>query len=59
MPEITAKSIITKWYGDERFRLPPAFFGFDEHAGEAGLVTRLEAYTDLLKAKKEKRNGTR
>ncbi|MHA1377182.1 MAG: hypothetical protein ACTSRG_02260 [Candidatus Helarchaeota archaeon] len=58
MPEITAKSIITKWYGDGRFDLPPAFFGFDEHAGEAGLVTRLEAYIDLIKAKKEKnKNG--
>ena len=58
MPEITGKAIITKWYGDERFDLPPAFFGFDEHAGEAGMVTRLEAYTDLLKAKKErKKNG--
>ncbi|MHA1146020.1 MAG: hypothetical protein ACTSRW_14855 [Candidatus Helarchaeota archaeon] len=62
MPEITAKSIITKWYGDGRFDLPPAFFGFDEHAGEAGLVTRLEAYVELLKQKKERKqhgNGSK
>ncbi|MHA1651143.1 MAG: hypothetical protein ACTSYB_13180 [Candidatus Helarchaeota archaeon] len=60
MPEITAKSIITKWYGDRIFDLPPAFFPFDEHAGEAGFVTRLEAYVELLKTRKEKmKNGTR
>ncbi|NHI94656.1 MAG: hypothetical protein EAX96_19345 [Candidatus Lokiarchaeota archaeon] len=58
MPEITARSIITKWYGDGIFNLPPVFFGFDEQAGEAGMVTRLEAYVDLLKAKREgKKNG--
>ncbi|MHA1786110.1 MAG: hypothetical protein ACTSVY_15845 [Candidatus Helarchaeota archaeon] len=57
MPEITAKSIITKWYGDGIFDLPPAFFGFDEHAGEAGMVTRLEAFVDLLNAKKEKKKN--
>lgn len=56
MPEITAKSIITKWYGDGRFDLPPTFFGFDEHAGEAGLVTRLESYIELIKQKKEKKS---
>ena len=55
MPEITAKSIITKWYGDGHFELPPAFFGFDEHAGEAGMVTRLESYIELLKQKKERK----
>jgi predicted nucleotide-binding protein (sugar kinase/HSP70/actin superfamily) len=49
MPEITAKAIITKWYGDGDFNLPPFFFSFDEHSGEAGLITRLEAYVDLLK----------
>jgi len=54
MPEITAKSIITKWYHDGIFDLPPLFLGFDEHVGEAGLVTRLEAYTDLLRTKKKK-----
>ena len=54
MPEITAKSIITKWYNDLIFTVPPLFLGFDEHAVEAGLVTRLEAYTDILRAKKKK-----
>ncbi len=55
MPEITAKSIIQKWYGDKIFDLAPAFFPFDEHAGEAGFVTRLESFVELLKAKREKK----
>ena len=61
MPEITAKSIISKWYSDRVFDLAPAFFSFDEHAGEAGFVTRLESYVELLKTKKEqkKKNGSR
>ena len=60
MPEITAKSIIQKWYGDKIFDLPPAFFPFDEHAGEAGFVTRLESFVELLKTRKEKKkNGSR
>ncbi|MHA1309373.1 MAG: CoA protein activase [Candidatus Helarchaeota archaeon] len=57
MPEITAKSILTKWYGNKYFDIPPIFFGFDEHSGEAGLITRLESYVDLLKNKKEKKNN--
>ena len=58
MPEITAKSILIKWYGNKHFNIPPMFFGFDEHAGEAGMVTRLESYVDLLKNKKEmEKNG--
>jgi len=61
MPEITAKSIISKMYTDRVFDLPPAFFSFDEHAGEAGFVTRLESYVELLKTKKEqkKKYGSR
>ncbi|MHA1231142.1 MAG: hypothetical protein ACTSRP_19800 [Candidatus Helarchaeota archaeon] len=55
MPEITAKSILTKWYGDNHFDVPPLFFGFDEHSGEAGLITRLESYVELLKNKKSKK----
>lgn len=55
MPEITAKAIITKWYGDGTSGLPPFFFSFDEHSGEAGLITRLEAYVDLLKRRKKDR----
>jgi len=60
MPEITAKSIISKWYSERIFDLPPMFFAFDEHAGEAGFVTRLESYVELLKTKKEqkKKNGS-
>jgi predicted nucleotide-binding protein (sugar kinase/HSP70/actin superfamily) len=55
MPEITAKSIIMKWYEDRVFDFPPLFLGFDEHSGETGLITRLEAYVDLLKMRKNKK----
>ncbi|HNS32831.1 MAG TPA: hypothetical protein PKN36_07655 [bacterium] len=57
MPEITAKAIITKWYGEGIFGLPPFFFSFDEHSGEAGLITRLEAYVDLLRRRKKEKNN--
>ncbi len=53
MPEITAKAIINNWYGKGIFGLPPFFFSFDEHSGEAGLVTRLESYLDLLRRRKK------
>lgn len=55
MPEITAKSILTKWYGEKYFEVPPMFFGFDEHAGEAGMITRLESYIDLLRNMRDKK----
>ena len=54
MPEITAKAIINNWYGKGIFHLPPFFFSFDEHSGEAGLVTRLESYIDLLRRRKKR-----
>ncbi|MFA5644910.1 MAG: hypothetical protein WDA18_00930 [Candidatus Ratteibacteria bacterium] len=55
MPEITAKSIINSWYGKGLFTLPPFFFSFDEHSGEAGLITRLESYLDLIRRKKQEK----
>ncbi len=57
MPEITAKAIITSWYGKGLFDLPPLFFSFDEHSGESGLITRLEAYVDLLRRRKSDQAG--
>ncbi len=51
MPEIVAESIlpdISKDYGTHSLTLI-----MDENTGEAGLVTRLEAFTDLLARKKE------
>ena len=54
MPEITAKSIISAWHGNGYYSIPPLFISFDEHSAEAGMITRLEAYTDLLRAKKMK-----
>ncbi|HPZ42483.1 MAG TPA: CoA protein activase [Bacillota bacterium] len=51
MPEIVAESIlpdISKDYGIHSLTLI-----MDENTGEAGMVTRLEAFTDLLARKKE------
>lgn len=53
MPEIVAHSIlpaVSKDYG-----IPTLTFYMDEQSGEAGIVTRLEAFVDLLKARKTKR----
>lgn len=51
MPEVTARSIITAM--DEP-KLPALFFSFDEHTGTEGMRTRLEAFMDLLDARKRK-----
>ena len=51
MPEIVAESIlptVSKDYGIPTFTLI-----VDEHSGDAGVVTRLEAFVDLLERKKE------
>jgi predicted nucleotide-binding protein (sugar kinase/HSP70/actin superfamily) len=52
MPEIVAKSIlpdVSSHYG-----IPVLTLIMDEHTGEAGLLTRLEAFVDLLAWRKEK-----
>jgi len=51
MPEIVAESILPGVSGD--FNIPVLTLIMDEHTGEAGLVTRLEAFVDLLERKKE------
>lgn len=54
MPEITARTIITnklkKVYG-----LPTIYFSFDEQSGVEGFRTRLEAFKDLMKGRREHR----
>ena len=52
MPEIIAKSILPELSKDLDF--PILSITVDEHTGEAGLVTRLEAFIDLLRRKQNK-----
>jgi predicted nucleotide-binding protein (sugar kinase/HSP70/actin superfamily) len=51
MPEIVAQSIFAKVRVERD--LPTLSLIIDEHAGEAGLVTRLEAFVDLLRRQQQ------
>lgn len=51
MPETTAQSVFP--VVSEKFNLPVLSLVFDEQTGEAGTVTRLEAFTDLIKRKRK------
>jgi predicted nucleotide-binding protein (sugar kinase/HSP70/actin superfamily) len=46
MPEIVAKSILPRV--SEDYNIPVMTLVLDEHAGEAGIMTRLEAFIDLM-----------
>lgn len=52
MPEIVASSLLPEVGRD--LGLPVMSLFLDEHTGEAGLVTRLEAFTDLLARRRSK-----
>jgi len=56
MPEIVAQSILPQVSSD--LGIPVMTLIVDEQSGEAGMVTRLEAFVDLLNRKKEIREGT-
>lgn len=51
-PEIVAQSILPEVSRD--YNIPLLSFSMDEHSGKAGIVTRLEAFLDLLEQKREK-----
>lgn len=53
MPEIVAQSILCKVQENEG--IPVMSMYFDEHAGEAGIITRLEAFLDMIRWKKRSR----
>lgn len=53
IPEIVAKSILPTMSRD--LDMPYQTFNIDEHTGEAGFITRLEAFGDLLS---QRRDGT-
>ena len=55
-PEIGAMPIIMKIAKDNN--MPIIFLSFDEQTGIEGLNTRIEAFYDLLKIKKEEQNGS-
>lgn len=50
MPEIVAQSILPDI--SEDYGIPILTLIMDEHTGEAGLITRLEAFTDLIARQK-------
>ncbi len=50
MPEIVAQSVLGMVSKEEA--IPYMTLYFDEHAGTAGIQTRLEAFTDMLKRKR-------
>jgi predicted nucleotide-binding protein (sugar kinase/HSP70/actin superfamily) len=56
IPEIVAKSILTKV--SREFNIPVLTFFLDEQTGKAGMQTRLEAFVDLLKRKKDQKGAT-
>lgn len=51
MPEIVAESILPTVSRD--YDIPTFTMIVDEHSGDAGMLTRLEAFVDLLQRKKE------
>jgi len=56
MPEVIAKNILPQVSKD--VDIPVLTLAFDEQSGEAGVVTRLEAFIDLLKYRRlKKRTG--
>lgn len=55
MPEIVAKNILPQVSSD--VDIPVLSLAFDEQTGTAGLMTRLEAFIDLLKYRRSKRVG--
>lgn len=55
MPEIIAESILPSVSRD--YDIPLLTITLDEHAGEAGLLTRLEAFIDMLHERRMGRKG--
>lgn len=51
MPEVIAKNILPKVSQDRN--IPVLSLVYDEQSGEAGILTRLEAFIDLLKSRKK------
>ena len=54
MPEITAQTIITNKL-KKIYDLPVIFFSFNEQSAQEGFRTRLEAFVDLMHARRDKK----
>jgi predicted nucleotide-binding protein (sugar kinase/HSP70/actin superfamily) len=52
MPEVTARTIITNKL-KKIYDLPIIYFSFDEQSGQEGFRTRLEAFYDLMQARRD------
>ena len=52
MPEVTAMGALYKVSRD--YDIPVLFFSFDEHASSVGVKTRLEAFVELLKRRRDR-----
>jgi predicted nucleotide-binding protein (sugar kinase/HSP70/actin superfamily) len=52
MPEVTARTIITNKL-KKIYDLPIIYFSFDEQSGQEGFRTRLEAFCDLMQARRD------
>jgi predicted nucleotide-binding protein (sugar kinase/HSP70/actin superfamily) len=57
MPEIVAEAILPK--ASQDYGLPVMTIFLDEQTGEAGLVTRLEAFVDMVRRRKRTRGQRR
>lgn len=57
MPEIVAQSILPTI--SQKYGVPIMTLVLDEHSGEAGLQTRLEAFVDMLRTRKSVKAGVR
>lgn len=55
IPEIVARTILNKVSVD--YDIPVLTFFLDEQTGKAGMLTRLEAFVDLLRRKKQMKNN--
>ena len=51
-PELNAMSILSKV--SEDYNIPIIYFSFDSQDSEVGIETRLEAFYDMIIAKKKK-----
>ena len=51
MPEAVAKSVVAG-VGRE-YNIPILHLAIDEHAGEAGMITRVEAFVDVLEMRRQ------
>lgn len=54
MPEIVAESVLPRV--SREYEIPTFTLIVDEHSGDAGVLTRLEAFVDLLARKKNDKN---